>query len=102
MNNSYTANLIKNLCKEKGVSIKTVLEDCNIRSSLIHDMNKKNKTPSTEILEKIADYLDVSIDYLVGRINTAEKALPEDELNLLNAYREKKDMQDAVKKLLDI
>ena len=67
MNNAYTAARIKAVCKEKGITISTLLQACGIRKSLIYDMEKRDGTPSTEIIEKIADYLDCSVDYLLGR-----------------------------------
>ncbi|MDR2655527.1 MAG: helix-turn-helix domain-containing protein [Oscillospiraceae bacterium] len=44
-----------------------MLEDCAIRKSLIYDLEKRDYTPSAELLEKIAIYLDISVDYLLGR-----------------------------------
>ena len=49
-----------------------MLEDCDIRKSLIYDLEKRDYTPSAEVLEKIADYLDVSVDYLLGRTDKPE------------------------------
>lgn len=67
MNNEQSAHIIKTLCKTKSITISTLLEKCNIRKSLIYDMEKRNKTPSAETLEQIADYLGCSVDYLLGR-----------------------------------
>ena len=36
-------------------------------AELIYDMEKRDWTPSAKILEKIAHYLDCSVDYLLGR-----------------------------------
>ncbi|WP_369597904.1 helix-turn-helix domain-containing protein [uncultured Oscillibacter sp.] len=35
-------------------------------------MEKRDWTPSCEILEKIADYLDCSVDYLLGRTDNPD------------------------------
>ncbi len=35
-------------------------------------MEKRDWTPSAEIFEKIADYLDCSVDYLLGRTDNPE------------------------------
>ena len=67
MNNAQSASIIKDLCKEKSITISSLLKESNIRKSLIYDMEKRDKTPSAEILEQIADYLDCSVDYLLGR-----------------------------------
>lgn len=72
MNNAHTANIIKNICKDKGTTISALLLKCDIRKSLIYDMEKRDWTPSAAILEKIADYLDCSVDYLLGRTDNPE------------------------------
>lgn len=69
MNHLQTAQLIKLQCKNKSISISKLLADCEIRKSLIYDLEKRNWTPSAEILERIADYLDCSVDYLLNRTN---------------------------------
>ncbi len=72
MNNAQTATMIKSLCKNKEIPISKLLLDCNIRKSLMYDMEKRNYTPSAEILEKIADYFYCSVDYLLGRTDVPE------------------------------
>ena len=67
MDNAYTAAMIKTLCKDRGITVSALLEHCGIRKSLIYDMEKRDGTPSAEIMEKIADHLDCSVDYLLGR-----------------------------------
>ena len=67
MDNVQTANTIKDLCRARNITINTLLTDCNIRKGLIYDMEKRDKTPSPEILERIADHLNCSVDYLLGR-----------------------------------
>lgn len=72
MNNAQTAIIIKSLCKNKEIPISKLLLDCNIRKSLMYDMEKRNYTPSAEVLEKIADYFYCSVDYLLGRTDVPE------------------------------
>ncbi len=67
MNNAQSAAIIKSLCKRRGITISSLLLACGIRKSLMYDMEKRDWTPSAEILESIADYLDCSVDYLLGR-----------------------------------
>ena len=78
MNNEQTAVIIKNLCKSEGYSISNLLSECNIRKSLIYDLEKRDSTPSVEVLEKIADFFSVSVDYLLGRTDNPEvnKTIP--------------------------
>ena len=72
MNNIQTAHIIKSLCKERGLTIKSLLEQCGIGRSFMYDLEKKNTSPSVDKLEKIADHLNCSVDYLLGRVKTPE------------------------------
>lgn len=72
MNNAQSASIIKYLCKKKSITISSLLKECQIRKSLIYDMEKRDKTPSAEIFEQIADYLNCSVDYLLGRTDVQE------------------------------
>jgi transcriptional regulator with XRE-family HTH domain len=70
MDNTQVANRIKELCKLKGSSVSKMLEVCNIRKSLIYDLEKRNASPSIEVIGQIADYLNCSVDYLLGRTDS--------------------------------
>lgn len=49
-----------------------MLDDCNISRSFIYELKKRDKTPSVEKVELIANYLDVSVDYLLGRTDNPQ------------------------------
>ena len=66
MDNMQYAQRIKDRCKEKGYTIKEMLEHCEISRNYMYDL-KVNRVPLIKSVEKIADYLDCSIDYLIGR-----------------------------------
>lgn len=70
MDNTQVANRIKELCKLNGSSVSKMLEVCNIRKSLIYDLEKRNASPSIEVIGQIADYLNCSVDYLLGRTDS--------------------------------
>lgn len=72
---------IKQLCKERGVSISQLEERLNIPSNTIYQWKKK--TPSIERVKKVADYFQVSIDYLLDR--TDEK--DENEEQIITMFR---------------
>ncbi|RKI37786.1 XRE family transcriptional regulator [bacterium D16-51] len=72
MNNVQFVSTIKLLCKAKGITVSTLLVKCSLRKSLIYDVEKRNAKPSIEIVESIADYLDCSVDYLLGRTDNPE------------------------------
>lgn len=85
MYNSHNiATNIKNVAKTKNVIIKDMLTELGLGSNSMSSMYH-GKMPASDSLAKIADYLDVSVDYLLGR---PEKGLNEDENNLITAYRQ--------------
>ena len=65
-NNSEIAQKIKDITKKKGISLKHLLDDCNLNINYISEFSK-GKDITGNNLFIIAEYLDVSIDYLLGR-----------------------------------
>ncbi|HEE9750578.1 helix-turn-helix domain-containing protein, partial [Enterococcus faecium] len=55
----------KELAKKQGKSLNKVEEDLGYGKNVLYRL--KNSNPSTERLQEIADYFDVSVDYLLGR-----------------------------------
>ncbi len=75
MYNSYDLAIsIKSVAKEKNIIIKDMLESCelgsNTMSSLYH-----GKSIAFDSVAKIADYLGVSVDYLLGRTDTPDPSV---------------------------
>ncbi|EMW5815686.1 helix-turn-helix transcriptional regulator [Enterococcus faecium] len=66
-----TFEKIKELAKKQGKSLNKVEEDLGYGKNVLYRL--KNSNPSTERLQEIADYFDVSVDYLLGR---EEKVTP--------------------------
>ncbi|MCM1508495.1 MAG: hypothetical protein NC177_15400 [Ruminococcus flavefaciens] len=60
---------IKNTAKKNGITIKNMLIDCGLSINTLNQMTDK-KGISCFSLNKIADYLGVSVDYLLGRTDT--------------------------------
>lgn len=56
---------IKELAKSRDISIYQLEEEIKIGRNTIYQWNKR--TPSAEKLESVANYFDVSVDYLLGR-----------------------------------
>ncbi len=54
------------LCKEKGIRVGRAADDMNIRRSTVSAWKQSGYTPRSEILNKIADYFGVTVDYLTG------------------------------------
>ena len=85
-NSPDLANKIKETAKNKGKTLKSLLEYCELGSNTFSHM-LHGKSIAYNSLANIADYLECSIDFLLGRSN-AELDKTEDEYRLLKAYRE--------------
>ena len=62
-----TAERIKLLRKCKHLTQIKMAKDLRITPQLVSAYEHQVKTPACRMLIKLADYFDVSIDYLVGR-----------------------------------
>ncbi|MBQ4066800.1 MAG: helix-turn-helix transcriptional regulator [Clostridia bacterium] len=58
---------LKELRKERGLSQIQVAIFCDITEKAYQNYELKTREPKLEILIRIADFYNVSIDYLVGR-----------------------------------
>lgn len=67
MQNLLLSERIKTLCKQKGISVKSLLTDCNMNRNTIYDLEKKGSFPSVDKIYTLADHLDCSVDHLLGR-----------------------------------
>lgn len=61
------AKRLKQCRKEKGLTQNEVAIYCDITEKAYQNYELMTREPKLEILRKIADIFDVSIDYLVGR-----------------------------------
>lgn len=66
------AKRIKDLAKAKSVKINDMLTECDLSKNTLSSMLSGGSTPKSENLAKIADYLDCSVDYLLGRTDKPE------------------------------
>jgi phage repressor protein len=57
---------IKELAKKRGVNLQKVSEDLGFSTNYLYSLKNK-KTPSAEHIAKIAEYFNVSTDYILGR-----------------------------------
>lgn len=61
------AERIKSTAKDKGISIGILLSECDLSKNTLSSMRSGGFLPRAETIVRIADYLDCSIDYLLGR-----------------------------------
>lgn len=72
-------NIYKALCIETGKSATGVALELGVHRSTVSNW-KNGGTPRREILNKIANYFDVSVDYLLGNTDIKKKAAPKEQL----------------------
>ncbi|EAE4828451.1 TPA_asm: helix-turn-helix domain-containing protein [Listeria monocytogenes] len=107
---------IKELCKKHSISVKMLEENLNFPSNTIYQWKKR--TPGIDKLQKVADYFDVSLDYLLGR--TSVVSIPKEnsvldtiaahidpgastkELEEIIAYIEEKQKEQLNKKTINL
>ena len=70
-NNQVMAERIKGEAKNKKISLKTMLTDLELGINLISHLAKGQNITAAN-LARIADYLDCSVDYLLGRTDNPE------------------------------
>lgn len=84
---------IKELRKNNGYFQKDIAKALNIEINTYGAWERGNSEPSIDIIRKLADFYNVSTDYLFdreeedGRIIIQEPELPSDEKKLLEEYR---------------
>ena len=67
---------IKELAENQGISLNKLEEKLGYSRNTIYNMRKS--TPNSERIAEIADYFDVSTDYLLGRTDNPRIATKDD------------------------
>ncbi|HEM3097366.1 helix-turn-helix domain-containing protein [Streptococcus suis] len=89
----FTFEKIKELADKQGISLNQLEEKLGFSRNTIYNMKKS--TPNVERVSKIADYFNVSTDFLLGRTDnpriasdeTAGSNISSAETQLLAAFR---------------
>ena len=68
--------IIKELRREKNITMKHLGEIIGVSESAVSQYENGKRQPDQTILIKIADYFNVSTDYLLGRSDTKQPTLP--------------------------
>ena len=79
-NSQEISERIKDLANQQGIPIRTMLRDLKKGDNMLQHM--KSSMPKADTLGEIADYLNCSVDYLLGRDETN---LSENEMLKLRA-----------------
>ena len=60
-----TFEIVKDLCEKQGISLNTLEDKLKLGKNSLYGLKRNH--PSAERLQQIADYFNVSTDYLLGR-----------------------------------
>lgn len=74
-------DIFLDLCKRKGVSCHKAALDIGLSNATPTTWKKRGLTPKGDTLAKIADYFDVSVEYLLG---TGPEQRPASKVDILN------------------
>ena len=69
-NSSAVAARIKDMAKTRGITVKQLLEEAGLGYNMMTMM--RTSMPKADNLAKLADGLDCSVDYLLGRTDNPE------------------------------
>ncbi|MBC1306817.1 helix-turn-helix domain-containing protein [Listeria booriae] len=99
---------VKKLCAEQGIAMSELEERLDFGKNSMYTWKKSN--PSTDKLQKVANYFNVSVDYLLGRTNNKfldtklEELINDRELNawLYDMIENRPEDIKRVKEIMDI
>ncbi|EKK0789461.1 helix-turn-helix domain-containing protein [Listeria innocua] len=90
---------VKELCKKRGIPVSKLESDVGFGKNSIYSWKQNN--PSSDKLQKIADYFNVSTDYLLGRTdNPFVDDIPQ-EATTLAAHIDPSATEEDMKKILE-
>lgn len=85
------AKRLKQLRELEGLKQIELAEKLNLTSAALSQYEKGIREPNSEMLKKIADYFDVSTDFLLGRIDkiniNKEKPILDPSIKTIAAHR---------------
>lgn len=81
---------VRELAKSKGLSLNDVEEKIGLKKNALYAWNRN--TPSGDNLSKVADYFNVSVDYLLGRTDKKCILKTSEELKGTNTHTKEFEM----------
>lgn len=88
-------DVYQNLCKQINKAPSRVAIELGLNKSTVSVWKNKAAVPSGETLQKVADYFNVSVDYLLEKEETSPAESAEDETleELLNRLKTRDEMK---------
>ena len=68
----YSSSILKNFMDQKGISIEKLALDLNLGEEEAKQCCNNLFEADIDVLILLADYLDISVDYLMGRIDNPD------------------------------
>lgn len=102
MENKSFQDVFKNLRLEKKMSQDSLAKDLDVSPALISKWERNESTPAPEMLEYIADYFNVSVDYLIGRSIYRNLEADNNELDNVLFSKAKNLTEDEKKAILGV
>lgn len=87
---------IKELCSQRGISISKLESELGLSSSSIRKWGNTS-SPSVDKIAKVANYFNVSVDYLLGRTdipNSISEIVEDKEIVSLQRARQRMSVKD--------
>lgn len=93
---------LKELRLIKGFSQQEIADYLHCTAVTYSRYENGSRSPSPDLLVKLADYFNVTLDYLLNRENISENGLTQYEISLINASRkaDERAKEDALNLLL--
>lgn len=88
-------DIIKTLAKEQGKNVKEVALELGFGENLFYKW--KTQSPTTDKLQKVADYFNVSTDFLLGR--TTERRNSTKDINIYQEFKNRDEIDAFIKEI---
>lgn len=88
---------IKRLAERRDISLQDLATELSFSKNLIYRW--KTSDPKAKDLEKVADYFNVSVDYLLGREDTTE--VNDDHLKVVAAHIDDDATEEEINEILN-
>lgn len=100
MNNIDVAQRIKKKCKENNITINQLSDKCELSKGFIYELEKRNKSLSSDRIFRIAKFLNCSADYLLG-LEYTEESTEQNSKKLTFENENQAEMFDIFNKLTE-
>jgi transcriptional regulator with XRE-family HTH domain len=87
LNSDLVVERIKQKMAEHGMKQATLAKEAGVTPAALSQILNKERSPSTSVLVKLANTLDVSVDFLLGRTATTDVTSVLSNSEVLNFYQ---------------